>query len=201
MRVLSVVLVMLALCGCKAPTAAVRAAEAKPLAPSPLISRTIEVKSSPAGASSLINGTYRGEGTPWECKLPTATKPAWAAFDVGVGPSRLLFSWFASANPDYMDTTYGGPGSYRLETSADSTDGENGAWTNVVVVPDNLVMNRAHFHEVIRKEPVLGTKLLWAFTQELSRRLRDTNEVLQQALAEQPEEEEVIVPFVDMGDD
>jgi len=36
-----------------------------------------------------------------------------------------------------------------------------------------LVMDRTHFHEVIRKEPVLGTKLLWAFTQELSKRLRE----------------------------
>jgi hypothetical protein len=67
-----------------------------------------------------------------------------AAVDVGRGPSRLLLSWVASGNPEYLDTSYGGPGSYRIETSADSTDGKNGTWKTMVTVTGNLVMNRAH---------------------------------------------------------
>jgi lysophospholipase L1-like esterase len=39
---------------------------------------------------------------------------------------------------------FGGPGGYRIETSADSTDGKNGTWKVALTVEDNQVMNRAH---------------------------------------------------------
>ncbi len=147
MKVFSAV-ALLALYGCKGSSAATptvqRGVEKKGFAASPLLSRTVGVKSKPGGANTLINGRFRGDDRTWECKTPSASQPAWAAFDVGVGPARLLFSWFASGNSSYVETMYGGPGSYRIETSADSTNGENGIWTSVVVVPDNLVMNRAH---------------------------------------------------------
>lgn len=38
-----------------------------------------------------------------------------------------------------------------------------------------LVMDRARFNELIRKEPLLGVKLLWAFAQVLSLRLDETS--------------------------
>ena len=47
-----------------------------------------------------------------------------------------------------------------------------------------LAMDRAHFHDLIRREPVIGSKLLWSFTQVLSARLRATNENLRQAIEE-----------------
>lgn len=61
-----------------------------------------------------------------------------------------------------------------------------------------LVMDRALFHELIRREPALGTKMLWAFTQELSKRLRETNEHLRAAreeLDDRSDTDEVMVPF------
>jgi PPM family protein phosphatase len=57
-----------------------------------------------------------------------------------------------------------------------------------------LVMDRPLFHELIRKEAAIGTKMLWAFTQELSKRLRDTNEHLAAARGEL-DERGVDVPF------
>lgn len=47
-----------------------------------------------------------------------------------------------------------------------------------------LAMSRAHFHDLIRREPAAGSKLLWAFTQVLCARLRATNENLKQAMEE-----------------
>jgi CRP-like cAMP-binding protein len=38
-----------------------------------------------------------------------------------------------------------------------------------------LVMDRSRFNELIRKEPQLGVKLLWAFAQVLSLRLDETS--------------------------
>jgi serine/threonine protein phosphatase PrpC/CRP-like cAMP-binding protein len=49
-----------------------------------------------------------------------------------------------------------------------------------------LVLRRRDFYEIIRKEPVLATKLLWSFVQVLTERLRKTTEDLSGArLAEQ----------------
>ncbi len=78
--------------------------------------------------------------------------------------------------------------------------------TVVCRTPANLlVMDRALFHDLIRKEPGIGTKMLWAFTQELSKRLRETNEHLAQARGELDERGDEI-PFepdsvVDISDD
>jgi CRP-like cAMP-binding protein len=37
-----------------------------------------------------------------------------------------------------------------------------------------LMLRRRDFYEIIRKEPVLATKLLWSFVQVLTERLRKT---------------------------
>ena len=107
------------------------------LVPSPLVSRGKRVVGwSPARWSRperAIDGDYRSW---WEAGRPTAAQPAWIAIDVGVGPKRILLSWIAGGSPDYEETDYGSPGSYRVEVSADSTDGENGAWKVVASVAE-----------------------------------------------------------------
>jgi serine/threonine protein phosphatase PrpC len=56
-----------------------------------------------------------------------------------------------------------------------------------------LVLRRREFYEIIRKEPVLATKLLWSFVQVLTERLRKTTEDLSGARLE--------AAAVDMSDD
>jgi serine/threonine protein phosphatase PrpC len=57
-----------------------------------------------------------------------------------------------------------------------------------------LVMERARFNELIRKEPQLGVKLLWAFSQVLSLRLDDTSVALYGAVKSE-RETDVTTPF------
>jgi lysophospholipase L1-like esterase len=66
------------------------------------------------------------------------------AIEIGAGFSRLLLSWTSSGNHDYTDRKYGAPVDYRIETSADSTDGEDGAWRTALTVTGNPVRSRAH---------------------------------------------------------
>jgi CRP-like cAMP-binding protein len=47
-----------------------------------------------------------------------------------------------------------------------------------------LILSRKDFYEIIRKEPQLSTKLLWAFTQVLADRLRKTTAELSGARLE-----------------
>jgi serine/threonine protein phosphatase PrpC len=56
-----------------------------------------------------------------------------------------------------------------------------------------LMLRRRDFYEIIRKEPVLATKLLWSFVQVLTERLRKTTEDLSGARLE--------AQAVDMSDD
>jgi hypothetical protein len=56
-----------------------------------------------------------------------------------------------------------------------------------------LMLRRRDFYEIIRKEPVLATKLLWSFVQVLTERLRKTTEDLSGARME--------AQAIDMSDD
>jgi lysophospholipase L1-like esterase len=60
----------------------------------------------------------------------------------------LLLVWNSSATSDYISPpagpTYGLPASYTIATSADSTDGSDGTWRQVVSVKGNTVRTRAH---------------------------------------------------------
>jgi lysophospholipase L1-like esterase len=78
-----------------------------------------------------VDGKYRTFAGTWNAGRPTAEAPAWVAIDVGRGPSRLLLVWSASGSYNYDETDYGSPGSYRVETSADSTTGSDGSWSTV----------------------------------------------------------------------
>ncbi|HSB20801.1 MAG TPA: GDSL-type esterase/lipase family protein [Anaeromyxobacteraceae bacterium] len=113
-----------------------------PLAPAPLVSRGKPVFSSPPGGAVLVDGVYRA-GT-WDGGFPTPDRPAWAAIRIGAGYTRLLVSWTSSHNHDWDERFYGAPADYRIETSADSTDGADGRWRVAVSVEDNPVRTRAH---------------------------------------------------------
>jgi acyl-CoA thioesterase I len=94
-------------------------------------------------AKSATDGDSR---TSWTAGHPSATAPAWLAIDIGVGPTRLLFAWSAAGSFNYEETDYGSPGSYRIETSADSSDGADGTWTSVAAEPN--VATHAQMHSV-----------------------------------------------------
>ena len=113
-----------------------------PLRPAPLISRGRPVAASQPGAAVLVDGIYRADA--WAGGVPTEAAPAWAAVRIGVGPTRVLLSFTSSFNHDYRERFYGAPVDYRIETSADSTDGANGTWRTAVTVRGNPVRSRAH---------------------------------------------------------
>jgi acyl-CoA thioesterase I len=124
------------------PTSATTPAAPK-LVPAPLVSRGKRVASRPGGGAVVVDGVYRTNAT-WGGGKPSPGKPSRVAIDVGTGYSRLLLSWTSSGNHDYGDRKYGAPVDYSIETSADSTDGSNGAWRTVLAVADNPVRTRAH---------------------------------------------------------
>lgn len=90
-----------------------------------------------------MDGIYRTSAT-WAGGHPTPEDPAWVAIEIGEGPSRLLLSWTSSGNHDWQDRMHGAPVDYRIETSADSTDGHDGTWWTAVEVKENPVRTRAH---------------------------------------------------------
>jgi lysophospholipase L1-like esterase len=113
------------------------------LRPAPLVSRGKRVVASSSGGAALVDGIYR-TGPKWGGGRPSPDRPAWAAIDIGRGPTRLLLSWTSSGNHDYWDQFYGAPVDYRIEVSGDSTDGRDGSWRTVVDVKDNPAHGRAH---------------------------------------------------------
>jgi lysophospholipase L1-like esterase len=132
------------------PELAARKARATPpgpfgprLIPAPLLSRGKRVTTSGGDGAPLVDGIYR-TGPKWSGGQPTPAKPSWAAIEIGAGPTRLLLSWTSSGNHDYWDQFYGAPVDYRIEVSADSTDGRDGTWRTVVDVKDNPAHARAH---------------------------------------------------------
>jgi lysophospholipase L1-like esterase len=133
------------------PGIAARRARAAPpgpfgprLLPAPLISAGRRVTTSTGrDGEALVDGVYR-TGPKWGGGHPTPERPAWAAIDLGKGPSRLLLSWTSSGNHDYWDQFYGAPVDYRIEVSADSRDGRDGTWRTAVEVRENPAHARAH---------------------------------------------------------
>jgi len=94
--------------------------------------------------SGLVDGIFNTYATTWYAGFPTATAPAWFAIDLGAGPTRVLLEWNAGANYNYQETDYGGPGNYTLYTSSNSTTGDDGTWTPVVSVTNNIYRTRSH---------------------------------------------------------
>ncbi len=106
------------------------------LAGSPLISHGKHVTDTSAAKYSKPENALDGDpSTAWSAGSPTPDRPASIAIDVGSGPSRLLLQWSAGGSYNYNETDYGSPGAYRIETSGDSTDGQDGSWNVVANVP------------------------------------------------------------------
>ena len=74
--------------------------------------------------------------------------PATLALPVQPVSGDLLLAWNSSGNNDYVTPpggpTYGLPEAYTISTSANSTDGTDGTWREVVSVEDNTARTRAH---------------------------------------------------------
>jgi lysophospholipase L1-like esterase len=110
--------------------------------PTPLVSRGARVVASSGGAGVLTDGRFRAEA--WGGGHPTPERPAWVALQLPAGLSRVLVSWTSSHNHDLFERFYGAPADYRLETSADSTDGRDGSWRVEVSVTGNPARTRLH---------------------------------------------------------
>ncbi len=112
------------------------------LRPTPLVSLGAWTTGSRPDTGRLVDGRFRGSS--WGGGQPTESRPAWAAIRLQRPYHRLLLSWTSSHNHDYFEQFYGAPRDYRIETSADSTDGEDGRWTLAAAVTGNPARSRAH---------------------------------------------------------
>lgn len=113
--------------------------------PNPLLS----LRRPTAGRSDVRYSQSRAvvDGDPttaWNAGKPTAERPAWVAIDVGRGPTSVLLRWSAAGSFDYEETDYGSPGAYRVEVSADSSDGADGSWSVLVEQPRVTTHGEAH---------------------------------------------------------
>jgi lysophospholipase L1-like esterase len=74
--------------------------------------------------------------------------PATLALPVEPVNGDLLLEWNSGATSDYISRpgapTYGLPANYTIAISADSTDGSDGTWREVVSVTGNKARTRAH---------------------------------------------------------
>jgi acyl-CoA thioesterase I len=114
--------------------------------PNPIISRGAVTFSQPANGNLVVDGNYHSNG--WYIPTVSADAPAWVAIQLTAGPTRLLLSWDDGGTYNYQDmpgvTVYGLPGAYHIDVSADSTNGQDGAWETVASVASNSVRTRAH---------------------------------------------------------
>lgn len=110
------------------------------LRPNPLVrTRAVDLE---AALRTVVDRTYC---TPaWS----DTVFPATLALPVQPVSGDLLLEWNSSGTSDYISPpagpTYGLPASYTIATSADSTDGSDGTWRQVVSVTDNIARTRAH---------------------------------------------------------
>jgi len=112
------------------------------LRPAPLVSGGAFLRASAPDAVRLVDGVYRAEA--WAGGHPTPERPAWVAMRLYGGYRRILLTWTSSHNHDYFEQFYGAPRDYRVETSADSTDGQDGHWTLAAEVRGNPARCREH---------------------------------------------------------
>lgn len=113
--------------------------------PNPRVSLGKPLQASPSSNAALLNdGRFGGA---WNY-----VAGSWAAMQVGAGPTKVLVTWnessgnwsdkIPSSGACQSGVTY--PTSYRILTSANSTDGANGTWDTLVRVTGNLVGSRTH---------------------------------------------------------
>jgi acyl-CoA thioesterase I len=114
--------------------------------PNPLISRGKPVFASTdqANAQRVVDGRY-DPTEPW-----SGNTTDWIAVNVGPGAKKVMLLWNATADESFV-ATYPtivrdpvSPAAYTIETSADSTNGQDGKWSKVADVTDNYLRTRAH---------------------------------------------------------
>ncbi len=118
-------------------------------AKNPLVSVGARVSAS-AGVENperAVDGYYHQNG-PARLGTPTDDAPAWIAIELEGDFTRLLLSWDDAGYGNYTLADEA-PLDYVLETSGDSTDGEDGSWTSVVAVTGNPVRSRAHSFDFV----------------------------------------------------
>ena len=111
---------------------------------------------SEGNAALLTDGAYR---TPYAWTFDPShcspTTPCWAAVKIGAGPSRIMVDWSHQDGEGDFDTNVWGGDTivdYTLWTSADSTNGADGTWTQAIdpltnqpaTVGANFVIQRSH---------------------------------------------------------
>jgi lysophospholipase L1-like esterase len=109
------------------------------LRPNPLVTpRALDLT---AVLRPVVDGTYCNPA--WR----DTTFPSSLALPVGPVQGDLLLEWNSGSTSDYISppeaNTYGIPASYTIATSADSTDGRDGTWKQVVAVTGNVARTRA----------------------------------------------------------
>jgi lysophospholipase L1-like esterase len=116
---------------------------AKGITPNPLVSRGHAVVSNMNGSNpgKAVDGKYRDDAWAPGDKM-TEEKPAYLSVDVGQGPTKLVLNWTSSFDFPFNDTTYGGFGAWRIETSADSEDGKDGTWKVAAETKGNTYRGR-----------------------------------------------------------
>jgi lysophospholipase L1-like esterase len=121
----------------------------EPPAPSQVISfdKPVFASDGVEQPEALVDGNYIENGVRTAMGNPTEDDPTWVAIEVGEGPSHVMATWYDSSTRSWVSNSAGAPLSYRIEVSADSTDGSDGDWTEVVSVEDNPVKGRAHVFE------------------------------------------------------
>ena len=91
---------------------------------------------------TVVDGTYCTQA--WR----ETTFPATITLPVEPVSGDLLLEWNSGSTSDYISPpdapTYGIPASYIISTSADSTDGQDGTWHEVVSVKENTARTREH---------------------------------------------------------
>jgi lysophospholipase L1-like esterase len=111
--------------------------------PSPLVSvgKRIAGSADATALEAAVDGRYHGSTA--SVPAPTEDEPSFMAVEIGAGPERVLLVWTDPGWGAYNVLT-GGPTSYRVETSGDSSDGSDGTWETVVTVETNVVRSRGH---------------------------------------------------------
>jgi lysophospholipase L1-like esterase len=113
--------------------------------PNPIISRGKTVATSSGGASYLVDNNFTATNF-------NVANNTWIAINIGIGYSSVYLSW---NNPSYTwSDVSAAAGSckskpsmainYAIQTSANSTNGTDGAWTTVTTVTGNNVTARGH---------------------------------------------------------
>jgi len=112
--------------------------------PTPLVSSGARATASDGvlNPASATDGKYH-DGGGVVFGLPTADAPVWLAIELPGDYDRLLLTYADASWENYTSLDFT-PAAYHIETSADSTDGSDGEWTQVANVEDNPVRTREH---------------------------------------------------------